>query len=207
MISILRKCFLATATACLLASCASTTNIPQTCAPSESASKVGITSDPQKYRLVVSVADQRLALVSEGRVLRQFVISTSSSGVSEAPNSNGTPRGRHAIAEKIGACAPIGMVFESRMPTGKIVAPYSAGGSGMITRILRLRGLEERNQSTFDRLIYLNGTPAEDRLGSTATGGNVRLRSADIVFLFDLLPVDTRVDIFEEKLDVAMTKL
>jgi hypothetical protein len=61
------------------------------------------TPDEERYRLIISVLDQRMALLEGDTVIHQYAISTALKGVSEAFNSDGTPRGLHVIAEKIGA--------------------------------------------------------------------------------------------------------
>ena len=45
------------------------------------------------------------------------------------------------------------------------------------TRILRLAGLESRNLNTFDRLIYVHGTPANQR--DVADGGCIRVSARE----------------------------
>jgi lipoprotein-anchoring transpeptidase ErfK/SrfK len=154
--------------------------------------------------IVISIHDQRLALLEDGAATRVYIVSTARSGVGETTDSDTTPRGRHAIAEKIGAGAPIGMVFEGREPTGEIVQVNTPGRWPVATRILRLRGLEKRNANTFERLIYIHGSPVEKLLGSPASGGCIRMKSADVVELFDLVRVGTEVAIHEEPLSSAI---
>lgn len=101
----------------------------------------------------------------------------------------------HLISEKIGAGMPIGMVFESRIPTGEIAEANIPGRWPITTRILRLRGVEPKNLNTHERLIYIHGTPAENDIGMPASSGCIRMRSADIVELFDLAREGTRVEI------------
>ncbi len=164
-----------------------------------------VSSDP--YRLVVSVHDQQMRLLKGSAIVANYRISTSANGVGEAVDSYRTPRGRHAIAEKIGAGMPIGTGFVDRLPTKEIVTSKNAGQIIIVTRILRLRGLEDKNQTTFERYIYLNGTPFENSLGKPASGGNIRMRSVEIVDLFERVEVGTEVFIFEEPLSAAIALL
>lgn len=159
------------------------------------------------YRLIISVHDQRMALLKGSAITTIFDISTARNGVGEALDSGGTPRGRHAIAEKIGAGLPLGTVFENRIPTDEIVAINTPGRWPVATRILRLRGLEDANQNTFDRLIYLHGSPVENLLGSPASGGCIRMRSNEIIGLFDLVEVGTEIFISELPMDTAIALL
>ena len=158
-------------------------------------------------RLVISVHDQRMKLLDGTETIADYLVSTAALGVSEQPNSYGTPRGRHAIGEKIGAGAAVGTVFVDRLPTDEIVAVNTPGRADMATRILRLRGLTYENWATFDRLIYIHGSPSENMLGTPASGGCIRMRSAEIVGLFDLVSVGTEVFIYEEPMETALQLL
>ncbi len=161
-----------------------------------------VSIDP--YRLVISVNDQRMTLSKGSAIVARYLISTAEKGVGEVVDSERTPRGRHAIVEKVGAGAPIGTVFKDRLATGEIVSVNAPNNSSIITRILRLRGLEDKNQTTFIRYIYLQGTPAENLLGTPASGGNIRMRSEEIVDLFERVNVDTEVWILEESMEAAL---
>ncbi len=175
------------------------------CATSPSSSRTAASSEP--YRLVVSVHDQQMTLLQGAKPITRYVISTAKNGVGEVVDSGRTPRGRHAIAEKIGAGAAIGTVFEDRIPTNEIVVVNTPGKTSIVTRILRMRGLEDRNQSTFDRFIYLHGSPVENLLGKPVSGGNIRMRSTDIVDLFDRVEAGTEIAIFEEPMETAVALL
>jgi hypothetical protein len=48
-------------------------------------------------------------------------------------NSLGTPRGLHEIAERIGAGQPPGMVFKSRVPTGRHFSEIGEEAAGTPT--------------------------------------------------------------------------
>lgn len=148
-----------------------------------------------RHRLVVSVAEQRMLVLEEGSPVAQFPVSTSKFGLGSSGRSNFTPLGRHAVAKKIGSGQPIGMKFKSRRPTGEIVQVNAPGRDPIVTRILWLKGLEEQNKNTYDRYIYIHGTPEEARLGSPASFGCVRMRSIDVAWLYDKVGRGARVDI------------
>jgi hypothetical protein len=160
----------------------------------------------ESYRLVVSVQDQKMTLLSGSTPVARYLVSTAEKGVGEIADSGRTPRGRHAIAEKIGVGAVIGTVFRDRLPTSEIVAVNTPGRAPIVTRILRLRGLEIRNQNTFQRYIYLHGTPAENLLGTPASEGTIRMRSEEIVDLFERVDIGTEIWIFEESTEVAIAQ-
>lgn len=91
------------------------------------------------------------------------------------------------------------MKFKDRVPTGEIVPVNAPGRDPIVTRILWLRGREERNRNAFDRYIYIHGTPEERKLGEPASYGCIRMRSRDIVWLYDTVGVGARVEIEEHR--------
>jgi lipoprotein-anchoring transpeptidase ErfK/SrfK len=152
------------------------------------------------HRIVVSVADQRMAVFHKDQLLATFPISTSRFTLSDTPGSNGTPLGKLEIAEKIGSGQPVGMKFKSRVPTGEIIPINAPGRDPIVTRILWLRGLESWNRNAHSRYIYIHGTPEEAKLGTPASYGCVRMASRDIIWLFDTIGKDCRVNIIRQPL-------
>ena len=154
----------------------------------------------------VSIAEQRLYLLQDEQVVRDFVVSTAKNGVGEEYGSERTPRGWHVIRAKIGAgCAP-GTVFVNRRPTGEIYSPELRARypqrDWILTRILWLSGLEPgRNRlgrvDTLRRFIYIHGCPDEDALGVPGSHGCVKMRNRDVIDLFERVPAGTRVLIEE----------
>lgn len=155
----------------------------------------------------ISIAGQVLILEDDrGRVLRSFPVSTAYAGVGEERGSYRTPRGHHLIRAKIGAGFPENTVFVRRRPTGEIWSPELAeshpGRDWILTRILWLSGCEPgRNRlgncDTMRRYIYIHGTPDSTPLGKPGSHGCIRMRNADIIELFDLVPVYSAVEISE----------
>ena len=105
-----------------------------------------------------------------------------------------TPTGRFRIAEKIGDGMPVGTVFKSRRPV-KVTKKLMRDEDLVMTRILWLDGLDPGNANTHDRFIYIHGTNHEENLGEPASHGCIRMSSADLVELFELVEVDTPVAI------------
>ena len=140
-----------------------------------------------------------------------YVISSGKNGIGEAENSGKTPRGWHRVAEKFGAEQPLNTVFIARQPTGEIYSSALAleypERDWILSRILWLDGLEAGfNQGegcdTFQRYIYLHGTPDTEPMGIPASHGCIRMRNQDILELFDLIPEKALVYISEQKLDL-----
>ena len=154
--------------------------------------------------IVVSVPDQRLALLENGVCVAQYSVSTSKFGVGDRPRSFATPLGMLQIAAKVGGDAPVGSVFHGRRRTGEILRPNAPGRDPIVTRILHLRGLEAQNSRAYGRGIYIHGTAEERRIGRPASYGCIRMRSRDIVRLFDSVPVGARVEIVNARLSRAV---
>jgi lipoprotein-anchoring transpeptidase ErfK/SrfK len=160
-----------------------------------------------QHQIVVSTREQKLALIDRGNVLAIYPVSTSKFGLGDWRGSRFTPLGKLQIAEKIGANAPPGTVFKDRRRTGEIVAPDSPGRDPIVTRILWLRGLEAQNANALTRDIYIHGTPEERRIGTPASYGCVRMRSSDIVQLYDIVGTGASVTIVNEPLAAAVPSL
>lgn len=161
---------------------------------------LGACAKDRIHTMVVSVPEQRLALYTKGELTRVYDISTSRFCISSSPSTNGTPLGRHEIAKKIGEGQPEGMKFKNRRPTGEIVPVNAPGRDPIVSRILWLKGLDDTNKSTFDRYIYIHGTPQESLIGKPASYGCVRMRSRDIIELFDAVGTGARIDIINARL-------
>lgn len=149
----------------------------------------------KRHLVEVSVPQQRMAVYRDGVRIREYPISTSKFGLGDERGSNRTPLGEFRIARKIGDGAPPGTVYKSRRPTGEILAPNTPGRDPIVTRILWLRGQEPHNANAYERYIYIHGTPEESTIGTPASYGCVRMRSSDIIDLYDIVGRGARVRI------------
>src|SRR5205814_7147928 len=156
--------------------------------------------------VVISVPDQTLALIDDGVVVARYPVSTSKFGLGDGSGTYATPLGAMAIADKIGANAPLGAVFKNRRPTGEVLRPNAPGRDPIVSRILWLRGLEKRNARAFARNIYIHGTPEERLIGRPASYGCIRMRSSDVARLFNSVPVGTRIEVANTGLGSAVAK-
>ncbi|MCS7063154.1 MAG: L,D-transpeptidase [Methylacidiphilales bacterium] len=147
---------------------------------------------PPKF-ILVSVPEQRLTLWEDGRIVRRYRISTSKFGLSNRSGSYGTPLGWHTIAAKIGDGVPVGGVFKNRVWTGEVLPVNAPGRDPIVTRILWLSGEEWHNSNSYDRKIYIHGTPEESTLGINSSYGCVRMASRDVIDLYDRVHVGTPV--------------
>jgi lipoprotein-anchoring transpeptidase ErfK/SrfK len=160
-----------------------------------------------RHHVVVSIPEQRLALLDNGAVIATYPVSTSRFAIGDAPGSRGTPLGELEIAKKIGDSAPSGMVFKDRRPTGEILVPDAPGRDPIVTRILWLRGLEAQNANAYGRYIYIHGTPEERNIGARASFGCIRMRSRDVIQLFDIVGPRARVTIMNQPLAAMVPAL
>ena len=95
---------------------------------------------------------------------------------------------------------PPGTVFKDRRRTGEIVGVNAPGRDPIVTRIIWLRGLEWQNANAFRRDIYIHGTPEERNIGLPVSYGCVRMRSTDLIQLYDVIGRGARVTIVDEPL-------
>lgn len=160
-----------------------------------------------QHQIVVSTREQKMALLDHGNVLAIYPVSTSKFGLGDSRGSRFTPLGKMQVAQKIGDNAPSGAVFKDRRRTGEIVAPDSPGRDPIVTRILWLRGLEAQNANAFSRDIYIHGTPEERNIGRPASYGCVRMRSSDIIRLYDIVGTGAAVMIVNVPLATAVPSL
>ena len=160
-----------------------------------------------RHHVVISAREQKLALRDRGNLMAVYPISTSKFGLGDWPGSSFTPLGELEIAKKIGDNALPGTVFKDRRRTGEIIAPDSLGRDPIVTRILWLRGREARNAHAYGRMIYIHGTPEERFIGIPASYGCIRMRSRDIINLYDIVGVGAPVTVVDEPLVEAVPGL
>jgi L,D-transpeptidase YbiS len=154
-------------------------------------------------RIEISISQQTLTLFDDfGGMGARYPVSTAKNGVGCEKDSGCTPLGEHIIRAKIGAGAAANTVFVGRRPTGEICTPdlmaQFPDRDWILTRILWLSGTEVGknrlgNVDTMQRYIYIHGTPDSTDITQIGSHGCVRMRNADIIALFDLVPVGTPV--------------
>jgi len=164
-------------------------------------------AEKETMKITIQIPAQTLALFDDaGVVLHRYAVSTAANGPGEVPGSFCTPRGRHIIRAKIGADCPENTVFVRRRPTGEIYTPQLGAQfperDWILTRILWLSGCEAGfnrlgKSDTMRRYIYIHGTPDSVPLGQPLSHGCIRMRNADLLALFEVVPVGTAVEIIE----------
>jgi len=158
--------------------------------------------------VVISVKEQKLAVYDDqGFIERKFPVSTSKYGLSDKPGTYGTPTGMLEVVAKIGHGAPAGEVFKNRRPTGEVISPDAPGRDPIVSRIMWLRGLEAQNKNAYGRCIYIHGTAEERTIGRPASFGCIRMKSRDVIELFNELPIGSRVLITDSGLPKEVTPI
>lgn len=152
----------------------------------------------------VDIHTQTMTVTDNGNIIKKYLVSTAKNGPGELRDSEKTPRGMHIIRAKIGNNEPVNTVFRGRRPTGEC---YEVGmreqfpeRDWILTRIMWLSGLEPgKNRlgdvDTMRRYIYIHGTPDDVEMGKPGSRGCIRMRNQDIIELFDIVTVGTKITI------------
>ena len=157
-----------------------------------------------KVHIKIDLSVQTLSILSAGKSLAQYLISSAKNGPGEKINSECTPRGMHIIRAKIGNDAAPGQVFVGRRPSGEIFHPelrkQYPTRDWILTRILWLSGTcpgvnRLGEVDSMRRYIYIHGAPDDVAMGKPGSRGCIRMRNADIIELFELVKIGTPVDI------------
>ena len=156
--------------------------------------------------ILVSVHDQQLAIVERGAVVARYRISTSKFGIGDSLGSYKTPVGSMFVCNKIGDNLPSGAVIKGRSFTGEILKPNAPGRDPIVSRVIWLRGTETQNRHAYDRCIYIHGTAEEKQVGKPVSFGCIRMRSKDVISLYDQVRIGTRVVICDQSLKQVLTQ-
>ncbi len=149
--------------------------------------------------IVISIPEQKLLVLRDGCLWRKYPISTSKFGIGDSYGSYKTPVGKLRVCAKIGEELATGSVIKQRHATGEVLAANSPGRDPIVTRILWLDGLEEQNHNARARGIYIHGTNEEKKIGLPVSYGCIRMRSNDVLEVFEEATVDTAVTISTSK--------
>ena len=159
---------------------------------------------PSSLEILISLTRQTLQVRGAGCVEREFLVSTSRYGPGEQSGSLCTPRGWHVIRAKIGRDLPEGAVLRARRPTGEVFSSAlqraEPDRDWILSRILWLSGLEPgRNRlgdvDSMRRYIYIHGTPDQEPMGVPFSHGCIRMRNAEVCWLFDVVTPGTLVNL------------
>lgn len=155
---------------------------------------------PDRTEVLISVAEQKMVVLRDGMWVQRFPVSTSKFGLGDSYGSYKTPLGKLRVCSKIGDGLPVGSVMRHRSATGEVLPANSRGRDPIVTRIMWLEGLEGCNENARARGIYIHGTVEEAKIGKPVSYGCIRMRSQDVMNVFDEVPVGTVVTIQQDKL-------
>jgi hypothetical protein len=154
----------------------------------------------EKVEVFISVSEQKLVVLRDGMWTHRFPVSTSKFGLGDSYGSYKTPLGRLRVCEKIGAGLPPGSVMRHRSATGEVIPVNARGRDPIVTRIIWLDGLDACNANARSRGIYIHGTAEEEKIGKPVSYGCIRMRSRDVLDLFEAVPLGTVVTIQQDRL-------
>jgi len=158
-------------------------------------------------QIKISITKQQLLLLDGENIKKKYSVSTAKNGSGMRKNSECTPLGEHIIAEKIGHDAKQNSIFVGRAETNELYVPEMRklfpDRDWILTRILWLSGTEEgknkgNNVDSYERYIYIHGSPEETKMGKPGSRGCIRMRNSDVIELFELVSVGTIVTITEK---------
>ena len=156
----------------------------------------------ESAHIEVDISEQRLYLIENSLIKASYPISTSKYGEGSIENSFKTPLGKHSIKEMIGEEAEINTIFTSRINTKRsatIIDQFEDTDNDFVTsRIMWLDGEEDGlnkggNVDSFRRYIYIHGTHEEGLIGTKASHGCIRMFNYDVIELFNLVNIGTKV--------------
>lgn len=154
--------------------------------------------------LYVSIHRQALFHVRSGQLQRMYPVATAKAGLGGRDGSWRTPTGLHRVSEKYGDGVPALGIFRDRVFTGQFADPDFAGvdKDWITSRVLWLDGLEPGvnqggNVDSHARYIYIHGTANEKSVGTASSMGCVRMRNADVINLYEQVPVGALVVILD----------
>ena len=156
----------------------------------------------ESVHIEVDISEQRLYLIENSLIKASYPISTSKYGEGSIENSFKTPLGKHSIKEMIGEEAKINTIFTSRINTKRsatIIDQFEDTDNDYVTsRIMWLDGEEDGlnkggNVDSFRRYIYIHGTHEEGLIGTKASHGCIRMFNYDVIELFNLVNIGTKV--------------
>jgi lipoprotein-anchoring transpeptidase ErfK/SrfK len=150
----------------------------------------------------IDIGSQTLDLIDDQIIAASYEVSTSKYGTGQQEGSYKTPLGMHAIKAKIGASCPSDAIFKGRRWVGRTYSNHEPSEDPIMARILWLSGLEVGynrlgDVDTMQRYIYIHGTPSINMGNGPSSIGCIRMHAEDIITLFDLVDVGTRVAIHD----------
>lgn len=155
--------------------------------------------------LIVWGPTQKMYYTEDGiNLIKDFPISTGKKGFGNEEGMGKTAVGLMKIARKIQAPEKY-QVLVGKKPYNSVLKPNTLSKrivdgkphyAEVTTGLIELVGLENCNKNTFNRAIYIHGTNLENSLGKPASGGCVRTKNNDILWLINNIKNNTYVYVY-----------
>ncbi|MCF7858583.1 MAG: L,D-transpeptidase [Candidatus Cloacimonetes bacterium] len=153
--------------------------------------------------ILISINEQKIILIQDNVKVAEYPISTSKFGIGNDQDSYMTPLGNHVIKQKVGEHVPKNSVYkDGKFSTdiAQVDTKKALSHDLITTRILKLDGLENginkgKGIDSFERNIWIHGTPAEWQIGTPSSHGCIRMKNDDIIHLYNSIEVGTPVKI------------
>ena len=119
------------------------------------------------HRVIISVPEQRMALLEDGKPIATYPVSTSKFGLGDYRGSSGTPLGQTGNREKDRRLARRA-ALSSRIAGAPVKSfrPMRRGAIRLSRAFSGCAACEPQNATRFRRHIYIHGTPEERNIGN-----------------------------------------
>ena len=158
-----------------------------------------------RHQIVISTREQKLALLDRGNVMAIYPVSTSKFGLGDWPGSRFTPLGQLAdCGENWRQCATGHGVqrpaAHRRSCPGQLAWSRSDRDADSLVAWTGSAKRQRISRGTFTSTAH----PRNGRIGSAASYGCVRMRSSDIIQLYNIVGVGAAVTIVNAPLVSAV---
>ena len=148
--------------------------------------------------IFVDTSSQTLEYYKEAAIMLTCSVSTSRFGIGNRDGSYMTPLGLHRVEHKIGDEAKPWTIFKSREDTGVVWKEGMDEENQILSRIIRLRGLETGVNAgpgidSYERYIYIHGTNNEKMIGTPMSHGCICMKNDDVINLYNMIEEGTLV--------------
>ncbi|KAJ3104358.1 hypothetical protein HDU97_009331 [Phlyctochytrium planicorne] len=152
-----------------------------------------VTSIPKRL-VVVDGKVQMAAAIEDGKIFKEYIISTAAKGFGNVSGSEKTPTGwLKSIGIVCSKCAKY-TIIDKKAPQGMFSGSFEDTSVAlMLTRLVLLDGLEESNKNAAEREIYFHGTNQVNRLGNQASHGCIRMSNDAVIDLANWIRDGDRV--------------
>ncbi len=166
--------------------------------------ETGLVRGDTRNQVIISIRDQKLTVVQPDHHRVTFPISTSKFGFGDRRGSYATPLGELEVAQKIGAARRRAACSAAGFARARSSASTRRGATPSSRGFWRCAGWKSKNRDAYARGIYIHGTPEERNIGRPSSYGCIRMRSRDVITLYDMVGVGAQVQIIDTTVNQAI---